>query len=152
MQRLAQLEADRGNREQQQQQQQKAAVEEGKECLLAVGDLIGGGRWPAWLDSMVGAGELWEFLSRATQHRMTGEQLARLYGAISQQRLQQEVPQTQHKRHAAQDEEQQEQQAPRGATSAAGGGCACACAECSVPMVECVPHPHTFQICVPAVT
>jgi hypothetical protein len=66
----------------------------------------------------------WAFVSSATQHRMGGQQLAGLYGAIAAQRLQQG------ERHAGRTArgEQQEQQAEAGEASAAllaeGGLCA----------------------------
>jgi hypothetical protein len=95
LQRLAQLEDDRSTQQQQQQQQQRqrqqqqperqALAQDSKECLLAIGAHIEGGRLPAWMEDLVDASDLWPFVSKATGHRMGGEQLARLYAAMLQQ-------------------------------------------------------------------
>jgi hypothetical protein len=91
MQRLAQLEADRVEQQEQQQQQQherQAAAQESKECLLAIGAHIEGAWWPAWMEGLVYGSGAWAFVSKAAQHRMSGEQLARLYRAMLQQQPQ----------------------------------------------------------------
>jgi hypothetical protein len=77
------------NKKQQQQVQQPA--DQGRaaatqKSLLAIGQHIQGGSWASWRCSLVtpGMGEwvtaaqLWDFVAKATAHRMSGEQLAGL--------------------------------------------------------------------------
>jgi hypothetical protein len=95
LQRLAQLEDDYWSTQQQQQQQRQASAQDSRECLTAIGAHIEGGRWPAWMEGFIRAKCLWEFVSKATGHRMGGEQLARLFGALQQQEQQQQQQQQQ---------------------------------------------------------
>jgi hypothetical protein len=83
---LAQLEAaSKGN--QQSQQDRLEAVAATKDCLLAIGERISGGEWwPSWTQMLgLTAPGLWKFVAAATEHRMAGEQLARLCAGMQKQ-------------------------------------------------------------------
>jgi hypothetical protein len=69
------------------QQQQQEAAEAIKDCLLAIGDYIESGGRPAWVVASIDAPLLWQSVRDISQHRLSGEQLARLYAGIKQQRL-----------------------------------------------------------------
>jgi hypothetical protein len=52
-------------------------------CLAAIGDIIEGARWPAWLGGLVTKPLLWQFAAAATrQYGASGEQMARQYQAV----------------------------------------------------------------------
>jgi hypothetical protein len=53
-----------------------------KAALLAIGDHIKRGM-PEW--SCIAADDVWEYVARSTRHRMGGQQLRALYGALAEQ-------------------------------------------------------------------